>query len=193
MHRSTVRVHRALLLAGVALAALAAVPAAAHVIDPAARQAQLPGGGGIGPVELEGLRNARVFDPRTRSWSQAQHMHYGRWYPSGVRLPDGQVMAFGGVTKLVKNNQLINVKQTETFNPRTGTWTEHDEDLSPTASLPLYPRLHLMPNGKVFYAGNGQNWGPFGQSPESAAWALQRFYDLKTHRWQVVGPAPAGV
>jgi hypothetical protein len=119
-------------------------------------------------------------------------MHYGRWYMSTVRLPNGQVLAAGGVTKLVKNTSLFNVRPTETFNPATGRWTQHKADLTINSSLPLYPRLWLMPNGKVFYDGNGQNWGPFGQSPDEAVWTIQRFYNLRTNRWEVAGPAPFG-
>jgi hypothetical protein len=119
-------------------------------------------------------------------------MHYGRWYMSTVRLPNGQVLAAGGVTKLVKNTSLFNVRPTETFNPATGRWTQHKADLTINSSLPLYPRLWLMPNGKVFYDGNGQNWGPFGQSPDEAVWTIQRFYNLRTNPWEVAGPAPFG-
>ena len=42
-----------------------------------------------GLIELEGLRNARLFDPATDSFSAAGHMKYGRWYPTLVELPDG--------------------------------------------------------------------------------------------------------
>ncbi len=51
----------------------------------------IPGIPTYGAVELEGLKNTRVFDPKTNSWSQSGGMHYGRWYPSMVTQPDGTV------------------------------------------------------------------------------------------------------
>ena len=192
----------ALAASALALVALPAAPAPAQQVPglppdvnplTPGSTVPIPGGLGLGPIELEGLRNARIFDPRTRKFTQAESMHYGRWYMSTVRLPGGKVFAAGGVTKLVKNTELFNVRPTETFDPATGHWTEHEEDVGINSSLPLYPRLWLMPNGKVFYDGNGQNWGPFGQSPDETQWALQRFYNLRTNRWEVAGPAPSGV
>ena len=41
----------------------------------------------LGVVELEGLRNARIYDPTTNQWTQSGSMNYGRWYPSLVTLP----------------------------------------------------------------------------------------------------------
>ena len=40
---------------------------------------------GIGVVELEGLRNARVYDPATNRWQQTGSMNVGRWYPAWSR------------------------------------------------------------------------------------------------------------
>src|SRR4051794_38460408 len=104
---------------------------------------QVPAGLGLGPVELEGLRNARIFDPRTMRFTQVGHMPYGRWYMSTVRLGDGQVFGPGGVTKLINNTELFTVRPTETFNPATGQWAAHEQDLGVHSSLPLYPRLRL--------------------------------------------------
>ncbi|MGH9040143.1 MAG: hypothetical protein ACRDZ3_07925, partial [Acidimicrobiia bacterium] len=38
----------------------------------------------VGGIELEGLRNANLFDPKTNSFTPAGHMKYGRWYPAMV-------------------------------------------------------------------------------------------------------------
>src|SRR5436190_691557 len=37
-----------------------------------------------GLVELEGLRNTRIYHPTSNTWTQSGLMHYGRWYPSIV-------------------------------------------------------------------------------------------------------------
>jgi hypothetical protein len=53
--------------------------------------------------------------------------------------------------------------------------------------------MHLMPNGKTFYAGNGQTWGPFGQAADEATWAIQKFWNQKTKTWEDIGPSQFGV
>ncbi len=146
----------------------------------------------VGGVELEGLRNTRAFDSTTDTWTQVGHMKYGRWYPTGVTLPDGRVTVFSGVTKLIKNTQLSNVRRTETFDPATSEWSENYEGMDSETSLPLYPRLHLMPNGKIFFAANGQQWTPMGQAADEATWALQKFWDPETSTWETIGLATLG-
>jgi hypothetical protein len=51
---------------------------------------------------LEGLRNSRIFDPETNTWSQTGEMSFGRWYPTMVTLGDGTTFIASGVRKLIK-------------------------------------------------------------------------------------------
>jgi len=145
---------------------------------------------GVGVSELEGLRSAQIFDPATATYKAVQPMKYGRWYPGTVTMPDGKVFVASGVTKLIKNTQGSQVRRPELFDPAAGTWA----DLGPQAenSLPLFPRMHLMPNGKVFYAGVGQQFGPAGQAGDELLWTLQQFFDPATKTWEIVGPAMLG-
>lgn len=148
---------------------------------------------GYGVAELEGLKSTRIFDPATNSFTQSGDMHFGRWYPSMVTLGDGKVFLASGVTKLIKTMYAdrpptesgTNVHQTETFNPRTGTWAYN----GPAAdrSLPLYPRLHLLPNGEVFYNAGGQVFNPNGYSYDEALWNIAASYDPKDRTWTDLG------
>ncbi len=156
------------------------------------------GGTEYGLIELEGTNAGRVFDPYTETWSQTGTMHYGRWYPSLVTLPDGQVFVASGVTKLVKPiyadrpfDSGTNVKQTETFDPATGTWRLN----GPTAdrSLPLYPRLHLLPDGHVYYNAIGQVFNPAGEAYDEAFWNIASSYDPATARWTDLGVPGLGL
>jgi galactose oxidase-like protein len=144
----------------------------------------------VGVSELEGLRSAQIFDPASGTYRAVQPMKYGRWYPGTVTMPDGKVFVASGVTKLIKSTQGSQVRRPELFDPATATWA----DLGPQAenSLPLFPRLHLMPNGKVFYAGVGQQFGPMGQAGDELLWILQQFFDPATKTWETVGPAQLG-
>ena len=127
----------------------------------------------FGVSELEGMANSRIYDPATNTWSQSGDMTYGRWYPSTVPLADGKVFVASGVKRLVKTgypdavvddpdadpadaltDSMRNVIDTETYDPSTGQWTENPDTAD--RSLPLFPRLHLLPNGHVYFNSAGQ-------------------------------------
>jgi hypothetical protein len=148
----------------------------------------------IGVSELEGVRNARVFDFRDNSWKKTGDMTYGRWYPSLTTLSNGDILVSSGVTKLIKpiyperpETSGRNVTQTETYDLGCGTWTEN----GPLAerSLPLYPRQHLLPNGHVLYNAGGQAFNPFGQSYDQAIWNIIAAYDPEQKLWTDLGYA----
>lgn len=156
------------------------------------------GGTEYGLIELEGIKAGRIFDPYTETWTQTGSMSFGRWYPSLVTLPDGQVFVASGVGKLVKPlyagrpfDSGTNVKQTETFDPTTGEWRLNP----PTAdrSLPLYPRLHLLPDGKVYYDAAGQVFNPAGEAYDEAFWNIASSYDPVTARWTDLGVPGLGL
>jgi hypothetical protein len=151
----------------------------------------------LGVAELEGLRNTRIYNPSTNTWTQSGEMNYGRWYPSLVTLADGNVFVASGVTKLVKPvypqrplDSGTNVRETETYNVASGTWTDNGESAS--RSLPLYPRLHLLPDGKVYYDAAGQAFNPFGEAYDEATWTLAAVYDPATQSWRSLG-VPLGI
>jgi len=142
----------------------------------------------LGVTELEGLKMTRIFDPATGRWTLSGAMNYGRWYPETVTLPGGQIFVASGVTKLIKpvypndvTDSGTNVRQTETYDPTTGTWTYN----GPAAdhSLPLFPRLHLLPDGKVYYDAGGQTFNPDGQSYDEATWNIAAVYDPQSKSW----------
>jgi hypothetical protein len=148
--------------------------------------------GHVGLAEAEGLRSTRIFDPATASFTAADPMRFNRWYPALVTLPDGRVLVAGGATKRVKNTQASSVRRTETFDPATGHWSENFSSPASETTLPLSPRLHLMPNGKILYTGAGQAWAPFGAAADEALYGLLQFYDPATKAWEVIGPHTLG-
>jgi len=54
-------------------------------------------------------------------------------------------------------------------------------------SLPLYPRLHLLPNGHVYYGAAGQAFNPVGQSYDEALWNVASVYDPASRSWSDIG------
>jgi hypothetical protein len=107
-----------------------------------------------------GSANAAVFDPVSSQFTDLTTMANGRWYPTVTLLPNGTVLAFSGLTSM----GLTNVKE-EIFSPSTWSWsTAYAAGWTP----PLYPRLHVLPNGNVFYSGSGYQ---------------SRYYYPATHTW----------
>ena len=141
-----------------------------------------------------GLKKAYLFDPFTETWEQLDDMQVGRWYPTLIRLADDRVLTLSGLeyrapTEQPKTNilkilyELITkikdyiVRVQEVFDPPTKTWSPMKDE----RKLPLYPRLHLLPDGDVFYSGvfNTHFFTP-GRYP-SARWNPQ------TEAWTDVG------
>ncbi len=146
----------------------------------------------LGVVELEGTDNTRVYDPDTNTWAEFDPMQFGRWYPTLATLADGRQFVASGVEKLLKpvypdnpGNSGRNVVQTEVFDPATGGWEY--TGASGDKSLPLYPRLHLLPNGQVYYNAAGQVFNPVGQAYDEALWHIASAFDPATNGWTDLG------
>ncbi len=147
---------------------------------------------GLGVSELEGLENTRIFDPKTNTWTQAASMKIGRWYPSMLTLADGDLFVASGVQKLLKPvypdrpfGSGTNVTETETYDVPADRWT--DNGAAAKRSLPLYPRLHMLPDGHVYYDAAGQSFNPFGQSYDMALWNIAAAYDPEAMSWKSLG------
>jgi hypothetical protein len=157
-------------------------------------------GKSYGVAELQGLKATRIFDPATNTWHNAKgDMHFGRWYPTMVTLPNGHVFVASGVTKLIKPaytdgrpaaDSGRNVPETETYDPATQQWTVNHSgqtalngDDTSEQSLPLFSRLHLLPDGKVYYDAAGQTFNPDGQAYDEATWVNAKLYDPATQAW----------
>ena len=152
----------------------------------------LVGGTDVGPLEFEGRRNALLLDPKTNAFEPAAPMKYGRWYPHVAIGPDGNPTVFGGVTRLLSATRSAQVRRTETYHAATNSWEENYVGPESETDLPLQPRVLLAPNGKFFYAAVGQMRGPFGQSADGTLTALYQFFDPRTKKWELSGPAPLG-
>jgi hypothetical protein len=119
-------------------------------------------GGTIAYDPFKGSPQSTIFDPSNNSFSSPENMAHGRWYPTVITLGDGRVMAFSGSndTNGSTNNAVefytVGVGWSQQF---TAPWTP-----------PLYPRLHLLPNGKVFASASQPNSHLF--NPSNNSWTL---------------------
>jgi hypothetical protein len=78
-----------------------------------------------------------------------------------------------------------NIVQTETLDPETLEWRTNP--ISADRSLPLYPRLHLLPNGEVYYNAAGQVFNPAGYAHDEIGWNTTAVYDPETQSWEELG------
>jgi hypothetical protein len=115
-----------------------------------------------------------VFDPLTNKFNQLQSMAHGRWYATAITLADGRVLAYSGLDENGNTNQTVEIYTVASgwSPPYNSVWTP-----------PLYPWLHLLPNGTVFYSGASQ-WSQFFD-PSVA----QNNPNTPGAGWRTLGPA----
>src|SRR4030095_12331201 len=118
-------------------------------------------GGNLQYDPFHGWKRTSIYDPVTGKFTDMQDMAHGRWYPTSVELGDGRILTFSGLDENGATNS-----QVEIYKVGLGWSTQYDSSWTP----PLYPRLHLLPSGKVFYSG----------------WTTQsRTFSTTTNTWSV--------
>jgi len=120
--------------------------------------------GGTSDYSFKGDNRGSIFDPVTTEFAQSQNMVNGRWYGSATTLGDGRVMAFSGLSLSGGTNNTTEIYDLQ--NAGAG-WTS---PVTAPFSPPLYPRMFLLPNGKVFYAGT-ESPSAWIFDPGAGSWA----------------------
>ena len=125
--------------------------------------------GGTSDYSFTGENRASIFNTATGQYVQSQNMHDGRWYGTATALGDGRIMAMSGLTQSGGTSQTIEIYYLRNAGARWGAPS------SVPFSPPLYPRVALLPNGKVFYTGQGSG------SANTNGW----MFDPTTGNWTV--------
>jgi hypothetical protein len=124
-----------------------------------------------------GIHHTYLFDPVQERWTRGDNMAAARWYPTLVMLGDGRVIAMAGLTE---GFPWVMLRKIEIYSPGQGWQTLKGAD----RWLPLYPRLHLLPDGRVFYSGSYNTHYTF-------PFSLQEFptsiLDPETGEWDRLG------
>lgn len=110
----------------------------------------------------EGENKTAIFDLSSGNFKDRQPTAHGRWYPTGTTLGDGSVMAYGGIDEVGGTN-----KSVEIYTVGSGWSPEYPALWTPPGLI--YPRMHLLPNGTVFYSGPTIN---------------SSIFDPATHTWK---------
>ncbi len=117
-------------------------------------------GGTINYSPFSGSQQTSIFDPATNTFTNVQNMAHGRWYPTVITLPNGQVMTFSGFDE---NGEITNTA-VEIYTVNSGWSPQYIANWTP----PLYPRLHVLPSGNVFYSGETNTTRLF--NPSNQTW-----------------------
>lgn len=112
-----------------------------------------------------GAKNICFFEPSMappfgRWVNTGNEMRQGRWYPTPVLLPDGRVMVVSGRPEHMGGTISDKV---EILSP---PHRKSKEQIGATKQFPIYPGLHLAPNGKVYWTGT--TWGQEIPNPVTA-------------------------
>lgn len=120
----------------------------------------LVAGGTLGFNPLLGSKLAFIFNPFSEQWLQIEDMRAGRWYPTNITLPDGRVVTMSGIND---TNGSLN-PDIELWDPNgTNNWELLGEQI-----IPVYPYLHVLPNGLVFRSGPDSQTETF--NPANSEW-----------------------
>jgi hypothetical protein len=121
----------------------------------------------------EGARTIGIFDPDqtppawtvSRSGGVVNVLTQGRWYPTLVSLPDGRVAVFSG--RRENNSGVPNPSIADAVEILSPPDWKSSTLGGATKALPIYPGLHLSPNGRIYYTHT--NWGQEMTDPETAS------------------------
>ena len=129
---------------------------------------------------FSGLDHSYTFDPVSSRWKKASTMKNARWYPTCISLPDGRVMVMAGLSK---SFPWAFLNKLEVYSPddNTGQW---QQVVGANHWVPMYPRLHLLPSGDIFYAGSYNTHYTFPFSLRSFPSAT---YSIRNNKWTTIG------
>jgi len=87
-----------------------------------------------------GAPQTDLFDPSTNTWTPGPLLATPRWYPTNIETADGKIDIFSGQV-----NPTTKAAPVEQYDPATNTMTTLPATAS--KSMPVYPRMTLLPNG----------------------------------------------
>jgi fibronectin type 3 domain-containing protein len=125
--------------------------------------------GGTSDYSFTGENRASIFNPVTGSFVQSQSMADGRWYATATALGDGRIMTFSGLSLSGGTNSTVEIYDLK--NAGAGWTAATAAPFSP----PLYPHMALLPNGTVFFTGQGgggSNANGWIFNPAAGTWTI---------------------
>ncbi len=94
-----------------------------------------------------GVNQACTYDHGAGTWTALPLMNAGRWYPTATTLADGRVLVTSGAAANAQGNSVVDTV------PQIWDGTQWQPTVDFTG-LPLYPRMHVAPDERVFMSGS---------------------------------------
>lgn len=111
-----------------------------------------------------------VFNPATSTYEARPDMAIARWYPTVVELGSGNLFTVGGLDAAG-----LRTNTSQIFDG--STWSASKEPPAELTFMPMYPALHLLKDGRLFYSGSNV----FGTGPDTPG-----IWNFTTNAWQPV-------
>src|ERR671936_3017201 len=102
-------------------------------------------------------------------------MNAGRWYPTSIALPSGDMLVVSGMADTSTGMNLL----PQVWQTATATWRNLT---SAQLQLPYYPYMFVAPNGQVFNAGPSQTTRYLNTSG-SGQWTLVGNNNFGARNW----------
>jgi Domain of unknown function (DUF1929) len=125
-------------------------------------------------IPFTGANNTSIFDPGTESFVDVAPTAHGRWYPTVTELNDGRMMTTAGLNDTDGNNNNTSEIWDGTSWSAEIAGNPNIPDF-PSFGFPLYPRMHLLPDGHVFYSAPSSatlDFDPSVQTWTLVAWTI---------------------
>src|SRR5262249_2757587 len=132
--------------------------------------------GGTSSYAFTGDNRASIFNPATDGFVQSQDMVDGRWYGTATALGDGRIMAFSGLSS---GGGVNNTVEIYSLTDAGAGWTSR---VAAPFSPSLFPRMMLLPDGTVFFTGQG------GGNQTGTSWR----FDPVAERWTASAATTGG-
>lgn len=103
-----------------------------------------------------GLNYTNIFDPFSGNFgawlntATLPRMTGGRWYPTNVSLANGEVLVVSGQNSTTGAPNDLPQVWTPDASGNNGSWRNLTDAMQ---SMPLYPWMHVAPDGRVFNSG----------------------------------------
>jgi Kelch motif len=130
-----------------------------------------------GAKTYKGLNKVYTFNPWTETWKEQPDMRHGRWYPTGILLPDGRIPILSGWDESGLPAMNTDV---EMFSPAPGlNGTGTISLIGSTGGLnqpptgEFYPHMFAMPSGRSLVVGpdKGNTWFMNTPTADSFGWS----------------------
>jgi hypothetical protein len=86
------------------------------------------------PPYLQEVASVEIYDPITRAWSPTGALPSARWWPGAVGLPDGSILAAGGIAADFANQSTTHLDAVDRWDPSTASWTTVAQLATPRGS-----------------------------------------------------------